>query len=65
MEEEKKPKKLIGFAKMKADGRLDRLLELARRGGKEAHRLGAAYRYTSETGRAAGKKSAQSRKHRG
>jgi general stress protein YciG len=60
MTEETKPaKKLIGFAKMKADGRLDKLRELARQGGKEAHRLGAAYEYNSESGREAGKKGGQ------
>ena len=58
-EEEKKPKRLIGFAKMKADGRLDQLREFARQGGKEAHRLGAAYEYDSASGREAGKKGGQ------
>jgi uncharacterized protein len=58
-EETKPPKKLIGFAKMKVDGRMDQLRELARQGGKEAHRLGAAYTYNSESAREAGKKGGQ------
>lgn len=51
-----KEKKLVGFAKMKADGKSARVSELARLGGQAAHARGVAHQFDSASARAAGSK---------
>lgn len=46
-----------GFACMSREKRR----EIATKGGKTAHRLGVAHQFTSETGKAAGRKGGRSR----
>ena len=59
-EQEPKPKRRQGFACMPPE----KLLEICSRGGKEAHRLGTAHKWTSETAALAGKKGGLSRSKR-
>lgn len=48
-------KKLRGFAALKAS-RPEMFRDFCSRGGKSAHEQGRAHEYTSETGKAAGRK---------
>lgn len=56
------PKKLRGFAALKARGELDRMREIASRGGRTASARGVNHRWTSEEAREAGRKGGSSRK---
>jgi general stress protein YciG len=49
---QQKPKQKRGFAAMDRE----KMREIARTGGRKAHRLGVAYKFTSEEARAAGSK---------
>ena len=57
---DQKPKQRRGFAILDAARRA----EIAQKGGRKAHALGRAHKFTREEARAAGQKGAQARKVR-
>jgi len=59
------PPALRGFAKMKADGRLDALRIIASKGGKKAQETGAGHRFTPDEARIAGRKGGAAAHQRG